>query len=41
MFVPNSNIEGNISTYVFGNCSWHFRELKKDCWNLSHLLSKN
>ena len=41
MYFPNSNLEGNFSTHVFGKSFWHFRELKIDCWTLGHILCKN
>jgi len=27
MSFPNSNFEGNFSTYVFGKSFWHYRDL--------------
>jgi len=38
MSVPNSNFQRNFSTYVFGKCFWHFREVINDCWTSRHLL---
>ena len=38
MSSPNSNFEGNFSTYVFGKSFWHYRELKIECWTSRHLL---
>jgi len=35
---PNSNFEGNFSTYVFGKSFWHYRELKIDCSTSRHKL---
>jgi len=32
MSFPNSNFEGNFSTYVFRKTFRHYRELKIDCW---------
>jgi len=33
MSFPNSNFEGNFSTYVFGKSFWHYSELKIHCWH--------
>ena len=38
MSFPNSNFEGNFSTYVFGKSFWQYRELKIDCWTSRHIL---
>jgi hypothetical protein len=38
MSFPNSNFEGNFSTYVFGKSFWHYRKLKIDCWTSRHRL---
>jgi hypothetical protein len=35
---PNSNFEGNFSTYVFGKSFSHYRELKVDCWTSIHVI---
>ena len=40
MSLPNSNFEGNFSTYVFGKSFWHYRELKSECWTSRHILCK-
>ena len=40
MSFPNSNFEGNISTYVFGKSFWHYRDLKSECWTSRHILCK-
>ena len=40
MSFPNSNFEGNFSTYVFGKSFWHYRNLKSECWTLGHILCK-
>jgi len=40
MYFPNSNFEGNVSTYVFGKCFWYFREGKIDFWTSRHLFSE-
>ena len=40
MFFPNSNFEGNFSTYVFGKSFWHYRELKSECCTSRHILCK-
>ena len=37
---PNSNFEGNFSTYVFRNSFWHYRDLKSECWASRHILGK-
>jgi len=39
MCLPNSNFEGNFSTYVAGKSFWHYRELKIYCWT-SGLMRK-
>ena len=39
-FFPNSNFEGNFSTYVFGKSFWHYRDLKSECWSSRHILCK-
>jgi len=42
MSFPNSNFEGNFSTYVFGNPFLHYRELKIEFWTSRLiLLEKN
>jgi len=38
MSVQKSTFEGNLSTYVFGKCFWHFREMKNNGWTSLHLL---
>jgi len=38
MSFPNSNFDGNFSTYVFGKSFWHYRGLKIVCWASRHLL---
>ena len=39
MSVPKSNFQGIISTLRLESvCLRNFRELKSDCWILSHLL---
>ena len=38
--LPNSNFEGNFSTYVFGKSFWHYRDLKSECWTSRHTLRK-
>ena len=38
MYFPNSNFEGNISTYEFGKSFWHYRELNIDCCSSRHIL---
>ena len=38
MCLPNSNIEGNFSTYVFGKSFWYYRGLKSECRTLRHIL---
>jgi len=38
MFFPNSNFEGNVSTYVFGKSFGHYRGLKNECWTSRHTL---
>jgi len=38
MCVPNSNLEGNFTTLVFGKSFWHYRELESDCWTSRHLF---
>ena len=40
MSFPNSNFEGNFSTYVFGKSFWQYRELKIDCWTSRNMLCK-
>jgi len=40
MFYPNSNFEGNFSTYVFGKSFLNYRELKIDCWTSRHILGE-
>ena len=40
MSFPNSNFEGNFSTYVFAKSFGHYRELKSECWTSRHILSK-
>ena len=40
MAFPNSNFEGNFSTYVFGKSFWHYRDLKSECWTSRLLLCK-
>ena len=40
MYFPNSNFEGNFSTYVFGKSFWHYRYLKTECWTSRHILWK-
>ena len=40
IYFPNVNVEGNFSTYVFGNSLWHYREQKIDCWTSRHILCK-
>ena len=37
---PNSNFEGNFSTYVFGKTFLHYRDLKSECWTSGHILCK-
>ena len=38
MFFPNSNFEGNVSTYVCGMSFWYYRELKIECFTSRHTL---
>ena len=38
MSFPNSNSEGNLSTYVFGKSFRHYRVLKIDRWTSRHIL---
>ena len=38
--LPNINLEGNFSTYVFGKSFWHYRDLKSECWSSRHILCK-
>ena len=38
MCIPNSNFEGNFSTYVFGKSFWHYTELKIDYQTSRHIL---
>jgi len=38
MYFPNSNFEGNFSTYVFGKSFCHYGELKIDCWASRYIL---
>ena len=38
MCFPDSNIERNFSTYVFGKSFWLYGELKIDCWTSRHIL---
>jgi len=38
MSFPNSNFEGNFSTYVFGKKFLHYRELKIVCLSSRHIL---
>jgi len=40
MSFPNSNFEGNISTYVFGKSFWYYRVLKRECWTSRHIFGK-
>ena len=40
MSFPNSNLEGNFSTYVFGKSFWHYRDPKSECWTSGHILCK-
>ena len=40
MSFPNSNFEGNRSTYVFGKSFWHYRDLKSECWTSRQILFK-
>ena len=35
---PNSNVRGNLSTFVFGKSFWYYREPKIDCWTSRHIL---
>ena len=35
---PSSNFVGNISSYVFRNSFWYYRELKIDCWKSQLIL---
>ena len=37
MYFPNSNFDGNFSTYVFGKSFWHYRELNIHCWTSQHI----
>jgi len=32
MCFPNSNFDGNFSSYVFDKSFCHYGELKNDCW---------
>ena len=41
MSCPNSNFEGNFSTFVFGKSFWHYRDLKSECWASRHIMQKN
>jgi hypothetical protein len=38
MSFPNSNFEGNFSTYVFCKSFWHYWMLKIHCWTSRHIL---
>ena len=38
---PNSNFEGNFSTYVFGKSFCHYRDLKSECWTYGQIRQKN
>jgi len=38
MSIPNSNSEGNLSTYVFCTSFCHYEELKIDWWSSRHIL---
>jgi hypothetical protein len=40
MSFPNSNFEGNFSTYVFEKSFWHYRDLKSECCTSRHILCK-
>ena len=40
MSFPNSNFEGNFSTYVFGKSFWYYRDMKSECWTSRHILCK-
>ena len=40
MSFPNSNFEGNFSTYVFGKSFWHYRDQKFEFWASRHILCK-
>ena len=40
MSFPNSNLEGNFSTYLFGKSFWHYRDLKSECWTTRLILCK-
>ena len=40
MYVPNSNFEGNFSTYMFCKSFWHYAEVKIYCCTSRHLISK-
>ena len=40
MSFPNSNFEGNFSTYEFCKSFWHYRDLKSECWTSRHILCK-
>jgi hypothetical protein len=40
MSFPNSNFEGNFSTYVFSKSFWNYRDLKRECWTSGHILCK-
>ena len=40
MSLPNSNFEGNFSTYVFGKSFWNYRDLKSESWTSRHILCK-
>jgi len=37
MSFPNSNFDGNISTYVFGKSFWNYRGLNIDCWTTRYI----
>ena len=37
---PNSNFEGNFSTYVFIKSFCHYRDLKSECWTSRHNMQK-
>ena len=41
MSLPNSNFEGNFSTYVFGKSFRRYRDLKSECWTSRHIMQKN
>ena len=38
MSFPNSNFEGNFSTFVLGKSFWHYRYVKVDCWTSRYIL---